>query len=185
MTHTTPLVPRLISQTPIQSKALQEALTVVTGIALLAALSQISVRLPFTPVPITGQSLGVLLLSLTFGLKRSPWIVGSYLAVGLAGLPVFAVAPFGPTAGYLLGMLAASFAVGAMADRGWTSSFGRALTASLVGTAIIYAAGLAVLSYFVPGNLLLMAGLLPFLPGDLAKAVIAAGVASRMARSRA
>ncbi len=180
MNTQTALVPRLFAQTQIQSKALREALIAASGIAILALLSQISVRLPFTPVPITGQTLGVLLIALTFGARRAPWIVGSYLAVGLAGLPVFAVAPFGPTAGYLLGMLGAAFVVGAASERGWTRSFGRAFAAALVGTAIISAAGLAVLAFFVPTNTLLVAGLLPFIPGDLIKAAIAAGVASRL-----
>src|SRR4051794_850276 len=119
MNTTQALMPRLFAQTQIQSKFLREALMGAAGIAILALLSQISIHLPFTPVPITGQTLGVLLIALTFGLPRAPWIVGSYLVAGLVGMPVFAVAPFGPTAGYLLGMLGAAFAVGALAHRGW------------------------------------------------------------------
>lgn len=183
------LVPSLLAQRPNrQSRAASgtDVLIVLTGVALLALLAQVSIPLPFTPVPITGQTLGVLLVSLTLGAKRAVSVLAIYLAVGALGLPVFAMGKaglvVGPTIGYLVGMFFSSLAVGTLADRGWTRSVPRAYAACFVASVITFGCGLAVLSQFIPRDQLLIAGLVPFLPGDLIKMSIAISLVRPMHR---
>lgn len=158
-------------------------LLVVVGVFALALLALIKIPLLFTPVPITGQTFGVALIALLFGRVRAVAIVATYLALGAAGAPIFALtknaAGFGPTSGYLIGMLAASFVMGTLADRGWTTSYLRAWSAALVGSLITFTCGLIVLSMFVPREGLLVAGFWPFLPGDFVKTSLAAFLVSR------
>lgn len=165
---------------------MQETLSILIGLALLSLLAQVAIPLPWTPVPITGQTLGVALLGLSWGGRRAGLIFLAYLLLGSLGLPIFAMGKsgflFGPTFGYLVGMAAASFIVGQLADRGLTRSFWGALLASYIGSAVIFGLGLFGLSFFVPGQDLLMAGLLPFLPGDLIKNLISASVSWQLRR---
>lgn len=174
------LVPSLLAQrAPGENRFVSatDALIVLTGVAFLSLLAQVSLPLPFTPVPITGQTLGVLLVSLTLGAKRAASVVMLYLMVGALGFPVFAAGKsglvFGPTVGYLVGMFFSSIAVGTLADRGWTRSVPRAYAACFVASIITFGCGLTVLSNFLPKDQLLIAGLVPFLPGDLIKMSIA------------
>lgn len=145
----------------------------LTGALLLALLAQVAIRLPFTPVPITGQTFGVALMSLLWGRTRGTHAVLLYLAMGASGLPVFALGnsglSWGPTCGYLMGMIVASYVMGSFADKGATKDFRKTLVVAYLGSAITFACGLSVLSFFVPGNLLLAAGLWPFLLGDCLK----------------
>lgn len=153
------------------------------GVVALSLLSRLTIPLPWTPVPITGQTFGVALLGLLGGRKLAVSTVAAYLALGLNGVPVFANGQAilsGATAGYLAGMLLAAALVGRLADLGWTRSFGRALAASYAGSFCIFAVGLLVLSRFVPAAQLLGAGLYPFLLGDLIKNVAAATLASNI-----
>lgn len=162
---------------------LQNAFAFVSGTALLILLAQLSFRLPFTPVPITGQTFGVALIALLWGASRSSAIFTSYLLVGAAGFPVFSLGRplmWGPTVGYLAGMLLASLIVGRLADRGWTRGFGRALLAAYCGSFCVFGLGLLGLSFFIPAKALLAAGLLPFLAGDLIKNSLAALIASKL-----
>ncbi len=148
------------------------------GVVVLSMLAQIVLPLPWTPVPVTGQTFGVLLISLLLGRNRAFITVASYLFVGALGYPVFAMAKsgleFGPTFGYLMGMLVSSFVVGWLSDRGWCNRFWTCIGAGLVSSVIVFSCGLYVLSYFIPQEALLTAGLLPFLPGDLVKMTLAA-----------
>lgn len=151
------------------------------GTLLMCALAQVTIPLPWSPVPITGQTFGVALLALSLGARLSAPILLTYVGLGLAGAPVFALGASGlrfATAGYLVGMVLAAFVVGRLADRGWTRSFGHALLAAYVGSALVFACGLAVLSRFVPSEALLAAGFYPFLIGDFVKNVLAASLAS-------
>lgn len=151
------------------------------GAALIAVLSQITIPLPFTPVPITGQTFGVTLLALLCGRKLGTGIVVTYLLAGAVGLPVFAGAQaglvVGPTMGYLVGMLLAAVVMGSLSDRGWTKSFGKSIAAACMGSLLVFGCGLTVLAFFIPTNMLLMAGLVPFLPGLLIKDFSAAFIA--------
>lgn len=177
------LLPQLMDRSAVWVRVLM----VLIGIAMLALLSQIAIPLSWTAVPITGQTFGVALLALCSGRKYAMTMLVGYLTAGSMGLPVFAGAAsglaFGPTLGYLLGMFLAAGVVGTMADRGWTKSFASALAAAYLGSVVIFACGLLVLSYFVPADKLLAAGLYPFMIGDLLKNLLAASLASGLQRS--
>jgi len=155
--------------------------------SLLAALTGASglFAFPIGPVPITLQVLFVLLSGGLLGPKWGPASMAIYLLMGLAGLPVFAGGTsgigrlLGPTGGYLAGFLVASLAVGLLAAK--TRSFPRLLAAMVVGLAVIYGLGVCWLSLSarMPWGRALVLGVLPFLPADALKLVIAAAVVSR------
>jgi biotin transport system substrate-specific component len=149
----------------------------------MALLARVSVPLPWTAVPITGQTFGVALIALTAGRAYASSILLAYLSLGFLGAPMFAnVAKAGvllPTMGYLIGFFIAAMVVGSLADRGWSKTFPRALAAAYAGSIIIFTCGLIGLSFFVPTSALLVSGLFPFLIGDLIKNVLAATIASR------
>jgi biotin transporter BioY len=133
-------------------------------------------------VPITGQTLAVLLAGALLGSRRGALSQLSYLAIGATGIPFwFALGGppgiarlVGPTGGYLLGFVAAAFVVGWLAERGWDRRIASAVLAMLVGNIVIYIFGLPWLAHFVPEGKLLAVGLYPFIPGDLAKIALAA-----------
>ncbi len=160
--------------------AIHNTLLVVGASLVTMVAAQVAIPLPWTPVPITGQTFAVLLVGATLGARRGALAMLLYLAEGAAGLPVFAglsggvTTLFGPTGGYLLAFPLAAFVTGALAERGWDRRFVTMLAAMLLGGATIFALGLAVLSRFVPGDQLVWAGLLPFVPGDLLKSSLAA-----------
>ncbi len=178
------LVPHLLRES--KTSAFAELTALGIGIGLMTALAHIAIPLPWTPVPITGQTLGVSLVALSWGRTRGAAVLACYLALGALGAPVFAAAQtgfmLGPTFGYLVGMLFASFAVGWLADTGSAQSFWRSLGAAYIGSAIIFGCGVYGLSFFLPAQDLWMAGVLPFLPGDLIKNVIAALISSQAAK---
>jgi biotin transport system substrate-specific component len=157
-----------------------EIIAVVFASLLIAALAQVS--LPLQPVPVTGQTLGVFLVALCFGARLGGLSIGLYLLQAAFGLPVLAgfsgglVVLTGATAGYLFGFLLAGVVVGALADRGWSRSLWLTGLAMLIGTGLIYIPGLFWLSKAVPSlntpELLLSAGLYPFLIGDAMKAAL-------------
>lgn len=179
MTTDQALLPRLISKS--QNQNLSNVLSVFAGVILISLLAQVSIPLPFTPVPITGQTFGVALTSLLWGRKRGFATMLSYLTLGSLGFPLFALGKsgfvVGPTMGYLVGMLFASFLMGTLADLGWTKSFFKTWLAAFLGSTVTFSFGLWILSYFIPGDQLLIAGLLPFLPGDLIKTALASTLA--------
>ncbi len=157
-----------------------DAFVVLIFSIFIAVLAQAAVPLPFSPVPITGQTLGVLLVGLLLGSRRGAASVLAYLAQGALGLPVFAGAAggpqvlLGPTAGYLAGFVVAAFVVGRLAENAWDRSYPRTLLAMVLGNLIIYAFGVAWLALYL-GDLprAFAGGLLPFIPGDLLKIVLA------------
>lgn len=156
-----------------QTLASQVALVVV-GAALLSLSAQVRLPLPFTPVPVTGQTFAVLFLGASLGSGLAVGSVGGYWVAGACGMPVFnggsggwAVVS-GPTGGYMLGFAAAAFVVGWFAERGWYRS-GSIVIPLLLGEALIYALGLPWLAFFVGPRSVLQSGLFPFIPGDLVK----------------
>lgn len=156
-------------------------LTWIAGASVVTALAaQVALPLPWTPVPITGQTFAVLLSGAVLGARRGALAQLLYLAVGTLGLPVFAgwaggaAHLVGPTGGYLVAFPLAAAIVGALCQRGWDRRFGTMLVAMLLGSAAIFAVGLAQLSRFVPAAGLLAQGLLPFVPGDVVKSGLAA-----------
>jgi len=176
-----------------RSSALTNVLLVVGASLVTSLAAQVAIPVPWSPVPITGQTFAVTLSGAVLGMRRGFLAQLLYLAEGALGLPVFAggaagVAVLaGPTAGYLFAFPIASALTGALAERGWDRRFATMLAAMLLGSVPIFALGLAVLSRFVPAGGLLAAGLFPFLPGDVIKATLAAlafPAAWRWARSR-
>ncbi len=159
-----------------------DALLVAGASVVTALAAQVAVPLPFTPVPVTGQTWAVLLGGAVLGMRRAFLAQVLYLAQGAAGLPVFAggtggFAVFlGPTAGYLVAFPFAAAVTGALAERGWDRSFLTTAASMLAGSGVIFVLGLLNLARFVPGEQLLALGLLPFLPGDLVKSSLAAVV---------
>jgi len=156
-------------------------LLLIVGASLVTALAaQIAIPVPWSPVPITGQTWAVLLCGAVLGARRAFLAQALYLLEGAAGLPVFAgfsagAAVFaGPTGGYLVAFPLAAAVTGLLAERGWDRRFLTMVAAMLLGSVVIFTLGLANLSRFVPGDQLLAAGLLPFLPGDLVKSSLAA-----------
>jgi biotin transport system substrate-specific component len=157
-------------------------LSVVAGTGLLALLAHVSIVLPFTPVPITGQTFGVALLALSWGSTRAVSAFAIYFLEGIVGMPVFAVATGGATMGYLVGMFFACGVVGYLSDRGYANTIPRAFLCCMVGSFLVFSFGLIGLSFFLPANTLLSAGFLPFIPGDLIKTILAATISVSVRR---
>ncbi len=165
-----------------RSSAVSDVILVLVASLVTALAAQAEIRLPWTPVPITGQSFAVLLSGLVLGSRRALLAQMLYLSYGAAGLPVFSgggaglVQFMGPAGGYLVGFPFAALVTGLLAERGWDRKPHTMFAAMLLGSAVIFALGLAQLSRFMPSEGLLAAGLLPFIPGDLIKSALAAGV---------
>lgn len=159
-----------------------DAACVVVASLFVAVCAQINIPLPFTPVPLSGGTLGVLYAGALLGSRRGAMAVLLYLLEGSSGLPVFsggaagAAHLFGPTGGYLAGFVAGAYVTGLLAERGWDRTPLKAFFAMLAGSLPIFALGLLVLSRFVPSETLLAQGLWPFVPGDLLKSAVSAGL---------
>jgi len=149
---------------------------------LLVACAYISISLPFSPVPITGQTFGVLIVAMALGRVRGTAVVAAYLIEGAMGAPVFAGGTgtaaklIGPTGGYLIGFLGAAYLVGYLADRGWDRGYVRSVIAMTLGTAVIFICGLTWLAQFAPSGSLLAMGLTPFISGAIIKMAVASAV---------
>jgi biotin transport system substrate-specific component len=158
--------------------------------ALTAAAAQVSVPLPFTPVPFTLTPMVVLLGGAALGSRLGMASQVLYLLLGIAGLPVFAPSPvlpqgmlrlLGPTGGYLMSYPFAAFIAGALAERGFDRRYLTSVLAMAAGLAVIFAFGVTWLAWFArPAarglDLALHSGLYPFLPADLVKVCIAAAI---------
>ena len=147
-------------------------LTSIIGSFLLAISSK--VQIPLTPVPVTLQTLVLLVMSLFLGWRGAVGATSLYLFQGAIGLPVFAhgggfIILFGPTGGYLFGFLIASLVVGYLAEKGWDKSVVLTFTSMTIGTLIIYLFGVIWLSYLKDLNTALVFGLLPFITPDILK----------------
>jgi biotin transport system substrate-specific component len=180
-----------------------DAALVIAGSLLIAAMAQVAVRLPFTPVPITGQTLAVLLVGTSLGWLRGGLALGLYLGEIAVGLPFAAEGEAGlerlmlstPSGGYLWGFLLAAILMGWLANRGWDRSLRSSIGLMLLGTVVIYLIGVpwlqlsptfeAFLGHAPTLEDTLQAGLYPFVIGDVLKLLLAAGVlpgAWRLAR---
>jgi biotin transport system substrate-specific component len=168
------------------SNALTESLFVVGGISFIALLAQISIPVPGSPVPVTGQTLAVLLIGTTYGARLGFITFASYLLAGIAGAPLFAHSATSPnhgiarltgaTGGYLVGMLVASLALGYLADRKADQKFKTSFPALLMGDVIIFIFGLAWLhaSLDLSWSATIAAGFTPFIFGEALKIAITA-----------
>jgi len=153
----------------------RNAVLAVAGSLLVAAAAQVNA--PMVPVPMTLQSLAVLLIGAAYGARLGAATLALYALEGALGLPVFAGFHSGvmlPSFGYVLGFIAAAYAVGLLAERGWDKSPVKMFAAMALGAAILYVPGLAWLSAWTGWEKAIQFGLLPFIAGDLVKALVAA-----------
>ena len=150
----------------------------VIGGSILLALSA-HIKVPFYPVPVTMQTMLVLMIGMAFGPRLGFATIMAYLAQGAMGLPVFAGGAglaymAGPTGGYLFGFAVAAIVTGFLAEKGWGKSVGSTALAMVIGNIVIYAFGVTYLSSIVGGfDKAIQFGLAPFIYGDLLKIVIA------------
>ena len=153
-------------------------IALVVGFTLLTALlAQIKISLGFTPVPITGQTLAVMLTGAALGSRRGAAAMTLYLVAG-AWLPFFAGGASGfvwglASGGYIIGFIPAAYLVGFLSERGWDRRVWIIL-AMLLGNIVLYIPGLIQLSIFVPEGNVFEIGLYPFILGDLIKIYLAA-----------
>jgi biotin transport system substrate-specific component len=165
---------------PRLDSRVRDALLVLTGSLVVAAMAQVRIPLPFTPVPLTGQTFAVLLVGAALGSRRGAGSLLLYLLAGLAGLPFFAGGASGlaylsgSTGGYLIGFVLAAYVVGRLAETGKDRHFPAAILTFLIGEVLIYVPALIWLSAWIGPQNALAAGLLPFLIGDAIKLVAAA-----------
>jgi biotin transport system substrate-specific component len=188
MTNATGFAPRAVLADRLRTHGLATDAALVAGGALFtAAMAQVEV--PMWPVPVTGQTLAVVIVGATLGARRGVVSMLVYALVGLAGAPFFADATGGlqalssPSFGYVIGFVPAAAVVGWLARRDWDRRVGRAAAAMLLASAIPFVTGLPYLAVALgalgaPNDLqsVLAAGLYPFIVGGVAKALIAAGV---------
>ncbi|AOZ72888.1 hypothetical protein BK816_05930 [Boudabousia tangfeifanii] len=169
------------------SKAARELVLVIAGASLVGAFAQLSV--PMWPVPVTAQTLAVMLVGAAFGLTRGAITLASYLGLGLLVVPWFAnftggsAAIFKPSFGFIIGFILMAALVGFGAQRGWDRRLSSAFLLFLGANVALYVFGLAYLWVALAAlgktlslSALLKIGLLPFVPGDLLKTVLAAAL---------
>jgi len=159
---------------------LYDVALIIGGSLLIALCAQVRIVLPFSPVPITGQTFAVLMIGALFGTWRGSLSVFLYIIIGVVGLPVFATgvgfaALKGFTGGYLIGFVPAAYIVGILAERGWDRQIGTTFLAMVFGNMAIYAFGLLWLCCLMGVNkTVLTVGLYPFIVGDVIKIALAA-----------
>ena len=164
------------------------AAAVLFATVLTIAAAQVSIPLPFTPVPFTLQPMVVLLAGAALGPRLGLTSQACYLALGLAGLPVFAASAvlpqgiarlFGPTGGYLMSYPLAAFVAGYLAERGFDRRYLTSVVAMGAGLAVVFTVGVAWLAFGVPHaglSAAIATGLAPFVPADIVKIFLAATV---------
>ena len=160
-----------------EKEFLKSIFLVLSGVIFLSIMSQLIIPLYFTPVPISLGSLGIILIALLYGRKLGTATVLSYVAAGSLGAPIFAGfkagSLFSPTGGYILGYIAATVILGFLSDKGIAKSYVKTFFSLLLVSVIIFILGALVLMLFVPIKNVFMAGVLPFIPGDMLKVVAA------------
>jgi len=168
------------------SNALTQTLFVMGGVGFLTLMAQVAIPVPGSPVPVTGQTLAVLLIGTTYGARLGVTTFATYLLAGISGAPVFAPSAtsanhgidrlLGATGGYLVGMLVASLLLGYLADRKADQKFKTSFPALFFGDAVIFLFGLTWLHFSLElsWSATLAAGLTPFIFGELLKIAITA-----------
>jgi biotin transport system substrate-specific component len=163
---------------------LADTVLVLAGTGLVAGAAQISIKLPFTPIPITGQTFAVVLVGASLGAIRGTASLMLYLWLGVAGAPIYAHHDHGwavitsASGGYIVGFVIAAAVTGYLAERQWDRQLSSAIAAMLTGNVIIYLVGLPWLAVVLNTNLekTLEYGLYPFVPGDVFKLYLAAAL---------
>lgn len=177
--------PRTLADAVVPRSLVRDIVLVSGFVALTAAAAQISIRLPWTPVPITGQTFAVLATGTVLGWKRGALTQLLYVLVGAVGVPVYAGAQSGwkvvtgATGGYLLGFVLAAALVGALCERRQDRHLLTSVPAMLAGSALVYGIGVPWLAAVlgVSGVKAMELGLVPFLVGDVVKMALAGGLA--------
>jgi biotin transport system substrate-specific component len=173
--------PRRVLADVVPKSVLAEVALVVGAAALVGALAQISIHLPRNPVPITGQTLGVMLAGTALGWRRAGLALSLYLVAGVAGVPWFASHASGyavATFGYLIGFIVAGSMLGWWASRGTDRTITRAVVSMAIGDVIIFVIGVTWLKFAIhvsPPEAIAL-GFTPFVWGEVIKAAIS-GVA--------
>ncbi|WP_267245477.1 biotin transporter BioY [Streptomyces sp. PR69] len=175
-----PVRPGAVLADLLPASRVRDAALVVGGAALTGLAAQLAVQPPGFAVPITGQTFAALLVGTALGARRGFLSLGLYLLAGIAGAPWFAGGASGfavPSLGYVIGMVLAAAAVGALARRGADRSVLRMAGAMALGSALIYAVGVPYLALATGMSLTeaVAAGMVPFLIGDAVKAGLAMG----------
>lgn len=193
MTHTVEIIGDImkanntlsLSYSPIIDVVLERkstminVLSVFAGSLLIALSAQIYITLPFTPVPITAQTLAVMFTGSLLGSRRAPLAVLLYIAYGAMGLPVFSenssglAKLFGATGGYIFGFIIAGYLIGKFTEKGWDRFLGKSLIAAALGQLLIFVPGLLWLGQFVGYSNVLEQGFYPFVIGGVIKTLLA------------
>jgi biotin transport system substrate-specific component len=175
--------PRVLSDfvAPKVPAAVRTAVLVAAGAGLVGLLAQLTIKLPNTPVPVTGQTFGVLVVGAVLGWQQAALSMGLYLVAGGLGLPWFAKGGHGfggVSFGYIIGFVVAATLVGFIAERGGDRTVVRTVATMALGTLVIYLVGVPWLAHqvHVPFNKAWMLGARPFFLGDGIKILLAAGV---------
>ncbi|MGW0699314.1 biotin transporter BioY [Streptomyces sp. NPDC002867] len=179
-TAVAPVRPGAVLADLLPASRVRDIALVAGGAALTGVAAQISVPVPGSPVPVSGQTFAALLVGTALGARRGFLALGLYAVAGAAGMPWFAQGASGyamPSFGYILGMLLAATVVGGLARRGADRTVLRTAGAMAAGSAIIYAVGVPYLALATGMSLgeAVAAGLVPFLIGDALKAALAMG----------
>ncbi|MEK6554185.1 MAG: biotin transporter BioY [Bdellovibrionota bacterium] len=178
------LVPERLNLSSSLTNVVKSLITVSIGVVAMALLSQVAIPLPGTPVPLTGQTFGVVLIALLMGSTLGSLTLVSYFTLGLFGAPIMAMGKsltvIGPTSGYLVGMVLAAYIVGAISDRGFGRTFWSAFTVSFFAGAFIIFTGALGLRFFMPDSTVLAAGVIPFIVGDVIKSLAVAVIIDRL-----
>ncbi|HLW93543.1 MAG TPA: biotin transporter BioY [Roseiarcus sp.] len=161
------------------SRARFAALAVIGTLALAISAK---VQVPFYPVPMTLQTLAVLMIGAAYGMRLAGATLALYLLEGLIGLPVFAgevagpAYAAGPTGGYLVGFVAAAALVGWLAERGWDRSLFRLIAAMATGHVVVFVFGFAWLAALFGAQKAWIGGVEPFIAGTIVKTLLAAAL---------
>ena len=181
-------VDAITTRTNANFRAAERVGAVLFVTVLTAIAAQVSIPLPFTPVPFTFQPMVVLVGAAALGSRLGMASQVLYLAIGVAGLPVFALSPtlpqgaarlFGPTGGYLMSYPFAAFLTGWLAERGFDRRYVSAVLAMICGLIVVFTGGV---SWLMMGgarlglSAALAAGFYPFVVADFAKLLVASGV---------
>ena len=177
MTAIAPLRVALIPRTT----TLTNVALVLGGTAFMSLMAQVVIPVPGSPVPITGQTLGVLLIGTTYGAALGFVTIATYVALGVLGAPILAQGAHGfaklvgPTGGYLVGMILAALLVGTLADRRWDVHLRTSFGQMLLGELLIFVPGLLWLKVYTGASWkwTLAAGFTPFIVGEIIKIGIA------------
>jgi biotin transport system substrate-specific component len=165
-----------------RSGLLTDALLVLGGAAFVGLMAQLSYKLHFTPVPLTGQTFAVLLVGAAYGPALGAASMVAYALLGIVGVPLYADHTHGwstftgNSGGYIVGFVLAAAVTGWLSERGWDKKFSSSIASMLTGSVIIYLCGAIWLHHELDVNweTTLVDGVYPFVPGDMVKLYLAA-----------